>query len=209
MLAAWYLKRSAIETPPPLPPAISLPKSPGGAVKLGADPPHALGDPDAPVMLEEFGDFQCPPCGLLHPVLTTMKAEFGPRLVIVFREFPMASIHAHALAAARAAEAAGRQGKFWEMHGLLYENQKAWHDASEAVPIFEDYANRIGLDLERFKRDVASKSVDQRIALDRARGYWIGVNGTPTVFINGREVPPDSLTTDKLRTLISEQSGSR
>src|ERR1043165_4049321 len=210
LLLAWYFKNNTGSTarksaPDPSPAA----KTQTGPAKLGADPPHALGSMDAPVMIEEFGDFECPPCGQLHPILKTMKAEFGPRLVIVFREFPMASLHPHAVEAARAAEAAGLQGKFWEMHDLLYETQQAWHEASDAQAIFEEYAARIGLDVEPSKLDAASQSVDQRLRLDRERGSWIGVEGTPTVFLNGREVPFESLTPDKLRELINAQSSAK
>lgn len=203
LLMAWYLKRSAAETPTATLPGTSLAQqSTTRSVKLGADPPHTLGSPDAVVMIEEFGDFECAPCGLLHPSLKTMKQEFGPRVVIVFREFPLVSRHPHALAAARAAEAAGLQGKFWEMHDLLYENQKSWHDAADAQPIFEEYATRIGLVLDQFRRDISSEIVDQRIALDKERGYSIGINSTPTVFLNGREVPLESLESAKLRELV-------
>src|ERR1700693_2221427 len=83
---------------------------------------HILGNPDAPVTLEEFGDFQCPPCGILHPELKMIEREYASRVRIIFREFPLVPTHAHALAAAHAAEAAGLQGKFWEMHDMLYEN---------------------------------------------------------------------------------------
>src|SRR6185369_13495108 len=88
----------------------------------GADPPYTLGSPNAPARLEEFGDYQCPPCGLFHPILVQMRKEFGDKLEITFREFPLAPAHQHAIAAASAAEAAGLQGKFWEMHDLLYEH---------------------------------------------------------------------------------------
>lgn len=205
LLTAWYFKRSATVTPRKPVENTALTKSPTGSAKLGAEPAHALGSMDAPVMLEEFGDFECPPCGALHPVLKSLKSEFGTRLVIVFRQFPMVSLHKHATAAARAAEAAGLQGKFWEMQDLLYQNQTTWHEASDVTPIFEQYATTIGLDLDRFKRDLMSEMVEKRIALDRERGYWIGVNGTPTVFLNGREVPADSLVKDKLRALIEAQ----
>jgi protein-disulfide isomerase len=180
-------------------------KPPAGAVKLGAEPPHALGDAEAPVMVEEFGDFECSSCASVHPVLKSMKAEFGTRLVIVFREFPLVSVHAQALPAARAAEAAGLQGKFWQMHDMLYENQKVWHEASDAAPLFEQYAGALGLDLARFKRDLTSEAVEQRIQRDRERGNWIGVTGTPTVFVNGREAPFESLTVEQLRGLINAQ----
>jgi protein-disulfide isomerase len=205
LFTTWYLRRSAIEPQRPVPPDTSLPKSRASTIKLGADPAHTIGATDAPVMLEEFGDFECQPCGLLHPTLKTMKAEFGPSVVIVFREFPLVAKHPHALEAAQAAEAAGLQGKFWEMHDLLYENQKTWHDASDVQPIFAEYATRIGLILDRFKQDLSSEIASRRIVLDRERGYSIGVNSTPTVFLNGREVPLESMSADKLRTLINGQ----
>lgn len=210
LFAVWYLTRSEAETLRVNSRGESGSTSRTGAVKLGAQPPNTLGDPNAPVMLEEFGDFECPPCGSLHPVLKSMKMEFGPSVVIVFREFPLAK-HAHALAAARAAEAAGLQGRFWQMHDLLYENQKVWHEASDVRPIFEEYATQTGLSLERFRRDSMSDIVTQRITLDRERGHSIGINSTPTVFLNGREVPPESLGTYKLRELIKAQipSGNR
>lgn len=92
-----------------------------------------------------------------------MEREFGTRLRIIFREFPLVPTHVHALAAARAAEAAGLQGKFWEMHDLIYENQKDWHEAFDVRPIFEGYATKISLDLERYRRDITSPTVEQRI----------------------------------------------
>ena len=159
--------------------------------------------------LEEFGDFECPPCGMLHPVLQTMEKEFGGRIRIIFREFPLVPAHAHALAAARSAEAAGLQGRFWEMHDLLYENQKAWHDAFDARPIFEDYATRIGLNMEKFRSDSNGEIVAQRIFLDGKRAHALGVSGTPTVFMNGREVPFESLAPEKLRALIQAQLNAK
>jgi protein-disulfide isomerase len=200
-----YLEHSAAQTPLTVPSESVRPGNKPSNIKRGSDPAQMLGATDATVMLEEFGDFECQSCGLLHSNLQSIKGEFGPRVVIVFREFPLVSKHAHALEAARAAEAAGLQGKFWEMHDLLYENQKTWHEASDVQPIFEGYASRIGLTVERFKRDLSSETVNQRIALDRERGYSIGVNSTPTVFLNGREVPPESFVADKLRALISAQ----
>lgn len=205
LFTAWYLKRSAAEIPRTVPRKMPVATDPTRGIKLGADPAHMLGATDAPVMLEEFGDFECQACGLLHPLLKEMKSEFGPKLVIVFREFPLESQHKNSLAAARTAEAAGLQGKFWEMHDLLYENQKEWHEAPSAQPLFEEYAARIGLTLDRFKQDVSSEIVDRRIALDRERGQSIGINSTPTVFLNGREVPLNSLSATTLRELIKAQ----
>jgi protein-disulfide isomerase len=174
----------------------------------GAEPPHAIGPPDAPATIEEFGDFECPPCGLLHPVLKTMEQEFGQRLRVIFREFPLVPTHQHALNAARAAEAAGLQGKFWEMHGLLYDNQKAWHEAFDTRPIFEGYAQKIGLDMTRYRSDLTSQTVEQRIFLDGKRAHSLGVKGTPTVFLNGREVPFEELEPQKLRVHIAREIAS-
>ncbi len=208
--AGWYLKRNAVRStaaPTPAGPTEAKASSPADP---GATPPHTLGPADAPVTLEEFGDFECPPCGLLHPVLQQIEREYGSKVRIVFREFPLTPNHAHALPAAHAAEAAGLQGKFWEMHDLLYENQKAWHEVFDVRPIFEGYATRIGLDLEKFKRDDTSEIVEQRIFLDGKRGHSMDVKGTPTVFLNGREVPFESLALEKLRARInSELSGAR
>jgi protein-disulfide isomerase len=210
--AGWYLTRPA-KNSAQSPNAVSInnsaPTSPTPAAKVtnsadpGAQPPHSIGPENAPAVLEEFGDFECPPCGLLHPVLKTMEKEFGPRLRVVFREFPLVPTHPHALAAARSAEAAGLQGKFWEMHDLLFENQRTWHEQFDARPTFEGYAQKLGLDMERFRRDVSSQVVEQRIFLDGKRAHGLGVKGTPTVFLNGREVPFESLAPEKLRVLIN------
>ena len=210
ILTAWYLQRSTAETPAPrlvVNPSPTASTSPvANTAENGAEPAHALGSASAPVTLEEFGDFECPPCGMLHPVLKQLEGEFGPtKLRLVFREFPLVPTHAHALAAARAAEAAGLQGKFWEMHDMLYENQKAWHDAFDVRPIFEEYATRIGLDLEQFRRDNSGEIVEQRIFLDGKRAHSLGVKGTPTVFLNGREVPFESLAPEKLKPLIESE----
>lgn len=143
---------------------------------------------------------------MLHPILKSLETEFGPaKLRIIFREFPLVPTHAHALAAARAAEAAGLQGKFWEMHDMIYEHQKDWHEAFDVRPIFEGYAIKIGLDVEQFRRDISSEIVERRIFLDGKRAHSLGVNGTPTVFLNGREVPFESLAPDKLKALIVKE----
>ena len=207
LLTVIYLQRPTPALPSPLPtpgksPTASVP-NPG---EPGSEPAHALGNAGAPVTLEEFGDFECPPCGLLHPVLKTMAGEFGPtKLRIIFREFPLVPNHAHALVAARAAEAAGLQGKFWEMHDMIYENQKAWHEVFDARPIFEGYATKIGLNLEQFRQDNSNEIVERRIFLDGKRAHSLGVQGTPTVFMNGREVPFESLAPDNLKALIDKE----
>jgi protein-disulfide isomerase len=211
--AGWFLTRSGDSrspantysvTDPAVASSTPVPKVSNSA-NPGAQPPHAIGAEDAPVTLEEFGDFECPPCGLLHPVLKTMEKEFGSRVRVIFREFPLVPTHPHALVAAKSAEAAGLQGKFWEMHDLLFENQKIWHGQFDARSTFEGYAQRIGLDMDRFRSDLNSKVVEDRIFLDGKRAHDVGVKGTPTVFLNGREVPFESLAPDKLRALINAE----
>jgi len=213
--AGWYLTRSKVAPPAPpvTPPASSnLPAktvSPTPArlnvAQPGAEPAHSIGPVNAPVTLEEFGDFQCPPCGLLHPVLKEMEKEFGPQLRVIFRHFPLAQAHPHAIPAARATEAAGMQGKFWEMHDLIFETQQTWKSAFDARPTFEGYAVKLGLDIGKYRRDVTSTAVDQRIALDGRRATALGVSGTPTVFMNGREIPFESLPPERLRPLIQAE----
>jgi len=208
LVSAWALKKHSSSAVTPVAnnvtgarPADSNPPVVTGVP--GSEPPHTLGPDAAPAKLEEFGDFECPPCGILHPILVEMHKEFGDRLQITFREFPLAPAHQHAIAAASAAEAAGLQGKFWEMHDLLYENQKTWHEAFDVRPIFEGYAKQIGLDMNRYQNDLNGDQVANRILQDGKRGHSMGVKGTPTVFLNGREVPFESLPADKLRVLIN------
>jgi len=189
--------------PPPSQTSTSTtPPTDASNVPPGATPPWILGPANAPVVLEEFGDFECPPCGMLHPILLQMHKEFPDQVQIIFREFPLTPNHRHALNAANASEAAGMQGKFWEMHDLIYETQKSWHEVFSSKPIFEDYAKKIGLDVERFKQDVDSDHVARRVTADGVRGRAMGVKGTPTVFLNGQEVPFEDLPADKLREHI-------
>ena len=212
--SAWYLTRTIPASPvTPIAPAaataqgspVAQQKPPAAQGVPGAEPAHVLGPADAPVKLEEFGDFECPPCGIFHPILEQMHEEFGDKLQITFREFPLVPTHQHALAAASAAEAAGLQGKFWQMHDLLYEHQADWKKEFNVRPIFEGYAKQIGIDVERYKRDMNGDLVAQRIFADGKRGHSLGVKGTPTVFINGREVPFENLPAEKLRVVIQNE----
>lgn len=168
----------------------------------GADPARATGGANAPVTIEEFGDFECPPCGLLHPELVKIEREYGDRLRVVFREFPL-QIHKYAYDAARAAEAAGMQDKFWEMHDLLYEKKEDWSLSPDPRSLFVDYAKVLGLDGERFSRDMTGDMASMRVALDMRRGKSMGVLGTPTLFINGRMIDAKDVTPDGLRIAIN------
>jgi protein-disulfide isomerase len=178
-----------------------------GPVKTGvpgAEPANTKGPANARVHIEEFGDFQCPPCGAFHPILEKMEQEFPKDLRVTFRHFPLPN-HQHALRAASATEAAGLQGKFWEMHKLIYEHQNDWKDQFDVRPVFEGYAQQIGLDIARFNRDLGGATVQQRILQDGKRAKSLGVGATPTVFLNNREVPFTMLPEEKLRVLIQQE----
>jgi len=157
----------------------------------------------SPVVLEEYGDYQCPPCGLLYPVLKDIEHEYGKQLQIVFHHFPLTKIHKNAMNAARAAEAARNQGKFWEMHDRLYRNQNAWKDLDDPRSMFVQYARELGLNADRFTRDLDSPEVEQRIAADMQKGTSIGITGTPTLLIDGNMLRYEATTPDGVRQGIN------
>ncbi len=161
----------------------------------GAQPPRAVGREGAPLVLEEFGDYQCPPCGQYYPEVEKLRADYGDRLRLVFRHYPLTQAHPHALMAAHAAEAAALQNHFWEMHDRIFRNQRDWAKAPDPRAIFEGYARALGLDVARFTRDMGSSEVDARIVADHERAKSLGVTSTPTFFLNGRELEAAKLTT--------------
>lgn len=166
----------------------------------------------SPVVLEEYGDYQCPPCGILYPVLKQLEHEYGDQLRVVFHHFPLTKIHKHAMTAAKAAEAARNQGKFWQMHDQLYRNQNGWKDLDDARSTFIGYARQLGLNVDQFTRDMDSAQVEQRIASDMQKGSGVGVTGTPTVFIEGRLLRYEATTPDGLRQginyMLQKKAGS-
>jgi protein-disulfide isomerase len=166
------------------------------AVQPGAPNPYTRGMPTARVTVEEFSDFQCPACGALEPGLRRVMKDYEDRVHFVFRNFPL-QMHKYAFQAARAAEAAGQQGKFWEMHDMLYDNQKEWSESMEPRVQFNSYATRLGLDVQRFKADMERQDLAERINADLQRGNSVGVKGTPTVYLNGRELVPGKLVTEE------------
>ena len=155
--------------------------------KPGAQPPHVRGDVKAPVTLEEFGDFECVPCFILWPALQNLEKDYGDRLAVMFRNNPMPQ-HSRALDGARAAEAAGLQGKFWEMHDLLYLQRAKWTRAADPKTEFIEFARSLELDTDRFNRDFAGDEVAGRVAADRERSTALGLDRTPVVYVNGRKV---------------------
>jgi protein-disulfide isomerase len=179
----------------------NIPESQGVLAKTNAESAHIRGNPDAPVTLEEFGDFQCPPCGQFARFVQELLIEYDSRLRVVFRNFPLPA-HAHAREAAQAAEAAGLQGKFWEMYDTLYREQSLWSNASNARELFESYAGTIGLDVDQFKKDMDSDKVRERIESDHALADSLGIKVTPTLFINNRPVDPKDKNPEGVRAEI-------
>jgi protein-disulfide isomerase len=180
------------------------PSTPTGKVafgKSGAEPPHVRGPAKAPVALEEFGDFECFPCSRFSLVMKQAQAEYGERLNVTFRQCPLAK-HKRAPEAARAAEAAGLQGRFWEMHDSLYANRLRWLEAADTRAALIECAGQLELDLERFKKDIDSEEVTKRIAADRERVISLEVNRTPSVFINGDRITAQPITIEILRAAI-------
>jgi protein-disulfide isomerase len=141
---------------------------------------HAEGSPTAPVTLVEYGDYECPHCGHAYPIVKEVQKQLGAQLRFVYRNFPLREAHPHAQHAAEAAEAAAAQGRFWEMHDLLFERQRALDDAH-----LVEYARSLGLDEARFSAALAGHEFASRVRHDFMGGVRSGVNGTPTFFING------------------------
>jgi protein-disulfide isomerase len=153
------------------------------------DQDHSAGSVDAPVVLVEFGDYQCLHCGAAYPMVQKVQKKLGKRLRFVFRNFPLTSAHPQALWAAEFAEAAAAQGRFWEVHDFVFENQASLGQPS----VFLQAAKRLGLDPTRVERELAEHTYIPRIQEDYTGGIRSGVNGTPTFFIQGARYdgPPE------------------
>lgn len=243
LLLKWKQQQQPVQTVPipvvePTPAMLETPAevgNPGGAetppiaetpaVTIAApEPLHVRGNAMAQVTLEEYGDFQCPPCGRFYPVLKAAEHEYGDRLRVVFRHMPLRK-HEHALLAARAAEAAGLQGRFWEMHDMLYENALRWSKGIDSIgpdappsrrlesnilamdlevrDVFFRYAEVLRLDVERFKQDLDSEPVRERVESDRAHGAGLGIDRTPTIYVNGHHIAsPSAFTAEGLHEVI-------
>ncbi len=243
MLWRWKQPTSAPTAPiPPVVPAAS-PIAPAASAAVPAPPTtpdareeaparpetgtlHFRGGANARVTLEEFGDFQCIPCAQFFPTLTQVEKDYGEQIRVVFRHKPLRK-HEHAVLAARAAEAAGLQGRFWEMHDLLFENSLRWTKGvdtvgPEATPsrrlqskvlameievrdVLSSYAARLELDLERFKTDLDSDDVKARVEADRLHGDALGIDRTPTIYLNGRLLAVADRTVEALHAAIDAE----
>lgn len=151
---------------------------------------HVFGKADSKVVLVEYGDFQCPSCGGAHPQIKAVTEEYKDRIAFIFRNFPLTTIHPNARAASGAVEAAGLQGKYWEMHNLVFESQSEWTNltGTERNDAFISYAESLGLNKDQFLTDLASDRISQKISFDQALGKKVGVNATPTFYLNGEKL---------------------
>lgn len=167
---------------------------------------HTLGPQNAKVTVVEFGDYQCPACGTAYPMTKQILNAYNGRILFVFRNFPLPQ-HQNAQISAEAAEAAGKQGKFWEMHDLLYQNQTQWGESTNPMDYFLKYAQELKLDSNSFKKDVQNNSFQDVIQQDMNDGNAANVNATPTFFINGEQFTQDA-TYDNVKQVIDGKLSS-
>lgn len=166
------------------------------------------------VVLVEYGDYQCPACYQYEPLVKQVREKYKDRLTFQFRNFPITSKHPNAFAAARAAEAAAKQGKFWEMHDMLYERshqqgpqglaESEWASSSNPSSFFETYAKQLGLNVDQFKMDFASKEVNDTVNADMTEAGKVPVNGTPTFVLDGKKVDPTPGSVEEFSKVIDE-----
>jgi protein-disulfide isomerase len=178
------------------------------AATVPANPPAAgggrvRGNPQGTVTLTEFGDYECPSCGYYHPIVMELLRRYPEQLKLEYRHFPLIQIHPNAMAASLAAEAAGDQGKFWEMHDKLFETQSAWQGKPNAEAYFQTLAAQMGMNTSQFQQAFKSVEVRDRVLADVRRGVDANVGGTPTFYVNGQQVPsPPAPGIDDLARLI-------
>lgn len=171
------------------------------------DADWSIGSSTSQVTLLEYGDFQCPACGAYHPALKQLLAERGDSVRFVFRQFPLITIHPNAMPSALASEAAGKQGKFWEMHDMLYEKQSEWSNESSAEQRFVEYAGKLGLDTSKFINDYRSDVLEKKVNDQYNSGRHSGVLGTPTFYLNGDKIESPN-NYDELKKLIDDKIAS-
>lgn len=174
---------------------------------------HVFGSTSGKVVLIEYGDIQCPACGSAHPNMRTISEQYQGQLTFIFRNFPLSSIHPNARAAAAAVEAAGLQGKYWEMQNLMYESQNQWSSltGNDRDSQFVAYAKQLGLDTTKFTSDLTGDPIKQKLAFDLALSNKVGIDSTPTFYLDGTKldgsVVQDLQQTkgDTLRGLINDK----
>ena len=171
----------------------------------GAQPANMLGSSTAAVTVEEFADFQCPSCAQVHTMMKEIQSAYGSRIKLVYRHYPLAQLHKQAYNASFAAEAAGQQNRFWDMQNQLFANQKEWSNSTDPRPIFTGYAQKMGLDVPKFQSDMTALATKLRVDADMERGNALGVNSTPTIYINKKAVPFQQLNVEAMRAIIDAE----
>ena len=186
----WYSKASnpSVDVSSVNPAEIQSASSVNGQI---AD--HVEGNTDAKVKIIEYGDYECPYCGEAYAPMKTIVSDYGDQVAFIFRNFPLTTVHPNARAAAAVAEAAGLQGKYWQMHDKLYEGQNDWGsltDGTKRDSIFKGYAEEIGLNIDQYTKDLSggAKAVNQKISFDQAIAKKLNLQSTPTFYINGNKV---------------------
>lgn len=169
---------------------------------------NVQGNASSSVIIVEYSDFECPACRSYSGVVKQLMVEFETKVAFVYRNFPLTEIHANAELAARAAEASGKQDKFWEMHDLLFEKQDEWANATNPEPLFESYSKLLGISVDQFKIDIGSKEVRDFVRAQRVNALKLGLQGTPTFFINGKQIKNPS-SVDAFRLLINDAIKSK
>jgi protein-disulfide isomerase len=165
---------------------------------------HLRSQGSSGVVLLEYGDFQCPACGAYYPIIKQLEEKYSDKVTFQFRNFPLVQLHPNAYAAHRAAEAAAKQDRFFEMHDKLYENQQAWANASNPVVFFEDYATQLGLRLDQFRSDMASAEVNDIINADIKAAQAIGASATPTFVLDGKKIEENPRDLEGFSKLLDE-----
>jgi protein-disulfide isomerase len=162
------------------------------------------GPDSAKVKLIEYADFQCPACKAAEPMVKQLQSDFGDQIQIIYRYFPLKNIHKNAIVAAEAAEAAGKQNQFWGMHDLLFANQAAWADSNTPQDYFVQYAQSLGLNQDQFIQDLHSQAIADKINASYDRALDLGLNGTPTFFLNGNQIATPSAY-DQFKQMIQDE----
>ncbi len=170
---------------------------------------HTLGAGNKNVTLIEYGDFECPACGAYYPIVKQVKEKFGDDITFQFRNFPLIQIHQRAMAAHRAAEAAAKQDKFFEMHDKLYEGQQIWKTETNPSTTFEDYAAQLNLNVEQFKQDSSSQEINDIINADIKEAKAIGASATPTFVLNGKKIEENPRDLESFIKLIQDEIDSQ
>ena len=163
------------------------------------------GSATAPVTLVEYGDYECPPCFPYEQIVRRLLEKYPGTLKFEFRHFPLTGPHPHALAAAKAADAAGQQGKFWEMHDALMASRKQWSDTQDAEPFFLEKAEQLGLDMKLFRESFHAAELEQRILKQRAAAEATGINATPSFLINDKKIEPGPPSFEDIDNRIAEE----